>query len=214
MRPLDVFMEKQLCDRTVDSSANRAMSREVNDLCRKERALPPQTLNLKDKATLASAGLLIGSPLMLFGLGATFAFCDDMDYRQRIKGLDGLDPNRERVSLRKGAQAAEPADGLKAMEAKLTPLALLSLDLGQKRRPSAKKSRWDMHERNSGSNRPNDRQFLASSSSWLEASKLVKKKQFLLDSIERVNKGNQLSTVSRLLSQIEVLDKALKRMGC
>ncbi len=50
--------------------------------------------------------------------------------------------------------------------------------------------------------------------SWLKTNKLIKKKQKLVDMLEKMRGKESLSTVSALVTKIELLDKELKKMGC
>ncbi len=209
MRPLDLFIEKQVCDRSVDAGAGRALSREVDDLCLKQGLDRKQTLTGQDKLGLTAAGILVGSPLMLLGLGATFAMFDDMDFRRGLRDREGLDPRRNQ--LRKGIEKETDKDKFKVLKPEIS-LSLLAMNLEsgksikdkQKKRPRADQAVFTDSRKNKS---------LLASQDWLKVNKLAKRKQFLLEEIERVNKGQQLSLVSNLLTQIEILDKTLKRLG-
>ncbi len=50
--------------------------------------------------------------------------------------------------------------------------------------------------------------------SWVKASQLVKRKQHLADYLQKARGTLELSAVSNIVSQIERLDKELKKMGC
>jgi len=213
MRAMDLFMEKQAIDRSQDTGSSRALSREVNDLCRMDARTQRHTLDMKDKAALASAGILVGCPLVLLGLGASFAVSDEMDFRRREKELAGQGQGDGKQALKQAALRADELDAARALEGKM-PLAVTVMDLTNLKRPGKKKGRREIDTKNAMLDGRQERSHVSLSRSWLEASKLVKRKQFLLDQIERVNKGNSLSAVSNLLSQIERLDKALKKMGC
>lgn len=212
MRPLDLYIEKQACDRSIDAQSSRALSREVNDLSRAESLAHRQSLNLKDKSALASAGILIGSPLLLIGLGATFAACDEMDFRRRDRLFNDEKSNAGGRLLRK-AQSCEPGLDATAVTEARAPLALMLTDIS------------GLRKRRGGSARPGEgifaaerklsRSFVVPGKSFSEVDKLIKRKQFLKDQMERLHgKGNQLGAVGRLMSQLEHLDKLLKRMGC
>jgi hypothetical protein len=211
MRPLDLFIEKQACDRSMDAGASRALSREVDDLCQKEGLDRKQILSGQDKLGLTAAGLLVGSPFMLFGLGVTFAMFDEMDFRRDLRAREELLARRN--PLRKGDDDDETKkDKLKPFKPEISA-SLLAMDLQSGKTLRDKQVKRPKSDQAVFSDSKRNKPFLSASHDWLKVNKLAKRKQFLLEEIERVNKGQQLSLVSNLLTQIEVLDKALKRLG-
>ncbi|HEY9868175.1 MAG TPA: hypothetical protein V6D08_03125 [Candidatus Obscuribacterales bacterium] len=210
MRPLDLFIEKQATDGAVDMGASRAFSREANELLLQEGAGREQTLTARDKLALTTASMIVGSPFVLFGLGATFALFDELDFRRELRERGALNPQTN--VLRKSLDLKLEKDKAQEFSPEAS-LALLAMDLEGARGRKGRKARRPRPDQALFSDSRMNRQFLAPSRTWQEVSKLAKRKQFLLDEIERVNKGQQLSLVSNLLSQIERLDKALKRLG-
>src|SRR3990167_2858569 len=204
-RASDLFVEKQACDRSVDSGAGRALSREVNDICHREGLSRNQGMTSQDKMALSSLSIVFGSPLLLFGLGTTFAIMDDCEFRHRTKELSSRSSNNQgRFGLRKGAVLEPEKD--KVLGPRL-PIALMSIDASEASKgKTAKDKRKDQAV---FEDKRQNQRFLFASKNWLGVSKLVKQKQVLLDQVEKLNRGSQLSLVSSLRSQIEVLDKAL-----
>jgi len=195
----------------MDAGASRAFSREVDDLCHKGGQDRKQILSGQDKLGLTAAGILVGSPFMLFGLGATFAVFDELDFRRELKARDDLLARRN--PLRKGDEDDETKkDKVRPLKPEIS-LSLLAMDLEAGKTLRDKKPKRQRSDQAVFSDSKKNRQFLSASRDWLKVDKLAKRKQFLLDEIERVNKGQQLSLVSKLLSQIELLDRTLKRLG-
>ncbi|MBI4532334.1 MAG: hypothetical protein HY711_00180, partial [Candidatus Melainabacteria bacterium] len=155
--------------------------------------------------------IVFGSPLILFGLGTTFAIMDDCEFKDRTKDLSRRSQlnGQRRFGLTKGVVLETEKD--KVLEPRL-PLALMSIDINQAGK--GKTSKPKRQDQAVFEDKRQNQRFLFASKNWLEVSRLVKQKQLLLDQMEKLNKGSQLRLVSSLLSQIEVLDKALKRMGC
>ena len=194
----------------MDAGASRAFSREVDDLCHKEGLDRKQTLSGRDKLGLTAAGLLVGSPFMLLGLGATFALFDEMDFRRELRDREEL--TRRLNPLRKGDEDETKKEKVKTLKPEIS-LSLLAMELESGKTLKEKQNRRAKSDQAVFSDSKRNRPFLSASRDWLKVDKLAKRKQFLLEEIERVNKGQKLSLVSNLLTQIEVLDRTLKRLG-
>lgn len=210
MRPLDLFIEKQATDGAVDMCASRAFVREANELLWQEGLGCEQTLTTRDKLALTTASMIVGSPFVLFGLGATFALFDELDVKRELNECAALNPQTN--VLRKSVDLKLEKDKSQEFSPEAS-LALLAMDLENARDRKGKKAPRPRPDQALFSDSRRNRQFLAPGRTWQEAGKLARRKQFLLDEIERVNRGQQLCLVSNLLSQIERLDKALKRLG-
>jgi len=217
MRALDLFVERQACDRSIDSRASRSLSREVNDISMRERLEQAKTLSTHDKLSLASASLALGSPFFLLGMGATFAIFDECDARRQREIMHGSGHGHKRpLNASEDMSMVKPlaASGMKEIAAGAT---FLSLDLsagrflpdrkgiGPKRRDQAVFS--DRRQRANG-------RFLVEGSGWLKAGQLLKQKFFLMGAVEKSSGREPFSLIAGLIAQIEILDKALKRLGC
>ena len=214
MRSLDLYMEKQLCDRGMDNAASRAFSREVDEINKQARLEQEKTLSGRDKLALASTSIALGSPFMLFGLGTTFAILDEFDYLRRSRSPEELQNRRLReLNVRRGFVPPKEEEQRK-LRPDMLPCALMSAEMQVGQPAKKKRSPLRRTEQAVFSASRDNRPFLAAGKSWLEASRLVKKKQMLLDLMERLRGQQSLSAVSKLLSKIELLDKVLKRLGC
>ncbi len=219
MRPLDLFVEKQAGDSSVDFSSNRPLSREINGIPMRDYIEQNKTLSVRDKMSIASASLALGSPFFLLSLGATFAMVDEYD---RLKEDDLIYGGQAR--RRHPVKAAMELSALLDSETRvfcetITPLSIMSgsLELSERR---AGKKKTKFGERNdqsvfaSDELRVDNGKFLVEDKSWLKASKVMKKKFFLEDELERVNGKAEFSMVAGIIAQIDRLDRELKSLGC
>jgi len=218
MKSLDLFMEKQCSDRRfsvlTSSTGGRSLSREITDLDIKERIGRHQTLSTSDKMMMGCASMALGSPFMLLGLGTAMAFMDDIDWRnqqEELRRLDqefGADPKRfSKLQLLSELERRKRLNGDKKISS-------IPLDIVPRRR-KAKKGRGGS---DFSASRDGERNFLrpyfSSGKNWLEASRILKRKQFLEDQIQKHQGQLDYPTACRISSKIELLNKALKQLGC
>lgn len=215
MKPMDIFVEKQARDRSYDSANSRSLSREVNNICRRERLDQSKTLTTKDKMSLASASIMLGSPFFLFSLGTTFAVVDEYD--RMVNDKMGQAKNQKRTAgIIQDAEVADQCEKKVLVAAASGPM-LMSLDfVGKVTQTKQQDGRCQRKDQAvfSDSSRNTISNFLAGDQSWLTARKLLKQKFLLMDQVEKVNGHAEFSLVAGLIAQIEILDKALKKLGC
>lgn len=241
MRALDVYSEKSLRDGNHDKQAcSAAFISEVQSIAF-QRALQKHdkddhTANIKldktgkplsgdfndatgmgqrDKMALASIAFC--SPLMLLGMGAAMGIADEFRSMNKANALKDNPAHR----LRQSAAAAE--QGLKGLAREKSDAPIKKTMLSMEPRtgvPSlkteARKSKLEFANRKENVLYPSNGSWRQSDGerSWVKASKLVKRKQHLMDQLEKFRGMLNLSLVSSIVSKIERLDKELKKMGC
>lgn len=223
MQSFDLFSEKLMRDSRMDSRA--ALSKEADHLERSEKKegakgmvqLDRQTLTSHDKAGLTCAGLIAGSPLMLLGL--TFAVCDQMDFLRHNDRLKILQEQEMRALALHNAlalrQACEKSKIARVPDIKdangLMPFDVTDPEaaLKKKRKPSLERARMIL----AGTERSTLRSVFYTEKNSREAKKLLKLKEFVQKQIELMSRRQDYHAVCKLSSQLELLDKALKRLG-
>lgn len=214
MRALDLFVERQVIDRSIDCQAKTTLSREANEANCRDHLVLGSGFTPQDKVAIASASIMLGSPFLLFGLGTTFAIIDECDFqRQNRQMKTGWLGGARPFGARKAITSSDELEKTRSLELTI-PMKLVSSDVSTQSTRKSKKPLSRFGDAPQIGIKGVNKLFAPPAKSWLEASKLVKRKQTLLDQMERINHGQNFSAVSRLLSQIEVLDKALKQMGC
>jgi len=209
-------MEKQLGGSGNDS-ASRLFSREASDLELHDRMLVEQKTHVgRDKVSMATASLVLGSPFMMFGLGV--ALFEEFGAIKAGKQLQALQAQRQRLFAPiKGAEIVEQKSIMGfGRQAHRMPLStLFNLDEIERRATRGSKVRPDAGVQLVFTDAHRNRAaFLSSGRRWVEASKLVKQKQSLKDQLEKLNNGRNFGLITKLASKIELLDKALKKLGC
>jgi hypothetical protein len=201
-------MERGLVDRSNDANLSRSLSREINDFERSR--LAAQQNQPKEKVSFASASLVLGSPFMMFGLGA--ALIEELTTIKQDKQLSSLKEGLRRP-LKASVQALDKTKTAAAMDQKVS-LALMSADITAMRNRSTVKDRTADQAVFSDAHKNNRRPYLAVGKDWLDIKRLAKRKQFLIDQMERMNKGNSFLTIAQLAAKLELVEKELKRLGC
>ncbi len=217
MRPLDLFVEKQLCDRSVDQSSSRILSKEVNKINWKDWVEQSKTISTRDKMSLASASIILGSPFFLMTLGATFAVMDEIDNQRVDSELNRLFRPGVRTLAASQELTAEQELDAKIFGDALSPAAVLTLDqiIERATKPGrAKGDRLDQSVFTTDERRNYNSGFLSNQRNWLKASKVLKQKLILEDELERVNGLADFSLVAGIIANIELLNKDLKHLGC
>jgi hypothetical protein len=209
----DVYSESAIRESGFDSRTSRTLSREASQLDEEARKYLEPTLNSQDKLAMTAAAFMAGSPLGFLGLGITFFFCDEMDHRRREEYLRNMSFNDHQqfafnaIAFR--AALAE-ANDLKA-KTNVIPIELAvpeKLRTTKSRKPlTGKDNVVQMDTRRGG------RPYFAPSKNLQEATKLIKRKEFLADQIKRLSQSQNYHAVCRLASEVELLDKAIKRLG-
>jgi hypothetical protein len=210
MRGLDLFMERGLADRSNDANVSRSFSREINDLER-SRVASQKNDPSKEKVSFASASMVLGSPFMMFGLGA--ALIHEFGAIKHDKELSALKQGPLRRPLKASVQALDKTQSAAPSDQKVS-LSLLAADMTAMRNRSTVKERKADQAVFSDAQKNNRRPYLAEGKDWLDIKRLAKRKQFLIDQMERMNKGNSYLTMTQLAAKLEVVEKELKRLGC
>lgn len=181
-----------------------------------------------ERDKMAFASIAFCGPLMLLGMGAAFSIMDQW----RNSTAQSLEKQEEKALRPKAASKflhedqTQFTDRLLQPDAQMLGLAgLMSIEgarkFSQAERLQADKKFADRigRDRAFRSLRLSEQTNMARAplmpeKSWLKTNKLIKKKQKLVDLLEKMRGKESLSTVSALVTKIELLDKELKKMGC
>ncbi|HNB21357.1 MAG TPA: hypothetical protein PKZ32_03010 [Candidatus Melainabacteria bacterium] len=167
------------------------------------------------------------SPLMLFGMGAAMSIFDNFAGNKKNPALlEARKKNQQQMELSEYARRqadkkfnemmernslsrlpAQSDNGSKALNE--------SADAGsrkaaEKAKEKAEKARVNRFIEAQAA----ESQMLSRKNDSLEVKKLWKERQRLLENLERVRGQGSLALVSKLVSQLETLDRSLKRLGC
>lgn len=184
----------------------------------------------RDGMGLMSAAMC--SPLFLFGIGAAFAVMDDIRAGKEAKLQRSL-----RGQVAPGDRPVVKGETLEETKLKqegesrsrLTPEAISMLGLDKGGKPGERgflKYGLKKSGRSTVSERVKQKLFTGvdksweeraaqrSLKNWIKSDKLIKQKQVLADQMEKLRgRDGQYNLVAGLASRLEVVDKALKRMG-
>lgn len=245
MRAYDGYSERQLRDGSPDKIASKHMLGEVSqsqmdgltlavlaiarddsglidgkkvphlELTEKERE--EQEMKGVSRDQIALASIMFGSPLMLFGMGATFAAYDECHAVNAAQNkLSGMNGRRYIQAGKKFGHEKKAAAEIRTLSGKA------SLSMPVEGTAASAQSRKKADERFETMVRGEKQQAGAGARGEplprkavdvIKASKLMKEKSFLTDQLEKMRGHESLSVVSSIVSRIEVLDKTLKRMG-
>lgn len=244
MRALDLYSEKTMRDGSPDKiAASHAFLHESNSLCLSsiagdanlrrpagaagganktgllsafaDNAVNSKSMRQRDQMALTSVAMC--NPLMLLGLGATFAIADEMRFGRELEEKPYDNANEELYKagtvreLRKAKQKRESA--AEAIFKPRIDALTMSLQMDNDRRGNKLAFLRDRVSISRGvtmkESRPEPRQ----TRNWIKANKLLKQKIVLKDYLEKTRGKLDLATVSNLMSQMERLDKALAKYG-
>ena len=231
MRPLDIFSEKSIRDASPDKIASSsALVYEAHSLAlqvqlhkvdakhdAKHDPKNPHGAKLADgsfdtaigfgkRDQMALASLAFCSPLMMLGMGAALGISDTM----RMNKEQAL----KEAPMRRIRQAAlERSDAPKERTQLSMPTDATTTKLNF-RVESPRKSKLEFKNRQENVLYPSAWRQPDSEKTWVKASKLVKRKQQMMDQLAKCRGLLELNVVSAILSKIEKLDKELKKMGC
>jgi hypothetical protein len=227
MRPLDIFSEKSIRDGSPDKIAcSSALVYEAHSLAiqsqfhktdaKAQDVKHPHGEKAEDfnsavgfgkRDQMALASLFFGSPLMMLGMGAALGVSDTMRMSKEHALKEGHHSRRLRqVSL-------EKTDAPK--ERTLLSMPTDNVAARMSFRPDAsRKSGLEFKNRKENVLYPSQWRQPDPEKSWVKASKLVKRKQQMMDQLAKCRGLLQLNVVSAILSKIDLLDKELKKMGC
>ncbi|MBX9879762.1 MAG: hypothetical protein K2Y22_14995 [Candidatus Obscuribacterales bacterium] len=206
----DVYSESAIRESGFDSRTSRTLSKEASELDEEARKYLEPTLNSQDKLAMTAAAFIAGSPLGFLGLGMTFFFCDEMDNRRREEYMRNMSFNdHQQFAFNAIAFRAALADA--KAKASAIPIELTGAD----RLVSIKPRKLTLVKDNvvNIDTRRGNRPYFAPSKNLREANKLIKRKEFLADQIKRLSQTQNYHAVCRLASEVELLDKAIKRLG-
>lgn len=179
--------------------------------------------NEGERDKMAFASIAFCGPLLLLGMGAAFSIMDQW----RKSTEQGLKKQEQKVMQAKVGSKflhEQPplAERLMQPEAQMLGLVgLMSLEnTNSKKLSQADRKFFDrigrekFHSLRLSEQTNMARAPLTPEKSWLKTNKLIKKKQKLVDMLEKMRGKESLNTVSALVAKIDLLDKELKKMGC
>lgn len=181
--------------------------------------------NEGERDKMAFASIAFCGPLMLLGMGAAFSIMDQ--WRKATE--QGLKKQEQKVMQAKtGSKFLHEQNPLAVAERLMQPEAqmlglvgLMSLEnTNSKKLSQADRKFFDrigrekFHSLRLSEQTNMARAPLTPEKSWLKTNKLIKKKQKLVDMLEKMRGKESLNTVSALVAKIDLLDKELKKMGC
>ncbi len=230
MRPLDIFSEKSIRDGSPDKIAcSSALVYEAHSLAlqtqlQKSDAKAHKGQHLDgtkaadagfDSAVgfgkrdqMALASLAFCNPLMMLGMGAALGISDTMRMNKEHALKEG--PARR---IRQGAIERADAPKERTMLSMPTDNVAARMSFHPE---TTRKSKLEFKNRQENVLYPSHGSWRQPDPerSWVKASKLVKRKQQMMDQLAKCRGLLQLNVVSAILSKIERLDKELKKMGC
>lgn len=209
-KALDGFLEKPAKDIGFDYLASRSLSREIDDVLRNH-------FEQKQRMSVTMNYFAIACPIMPTFLLGAFVLLDKLDNiydKDAIKAdqfvrertaqsqalyLAAMKQKMEAEKTKNGLACSRPIDGLPPVgKDKLNTTKKKSVEILTETRPT---------ERMGGP-------VLLTKAQQQETSKLVKKKMALESHLEQMNQEQDFAGVCRVSSQIALLDKQLKQLGC
>lgn len=180
------------------------------------------------RSELSLTSIAFCSPLMLFGMGAAMSIFDNFSSKGKNQAmLEQRKKNAQQQELSEYARAQADKKFKEMLEGKnLTNQSNLSMDAnaanavnfgvekGEKRSEKAVKEEREKQKRVNRFIEAEQNPVVARKNDSLEVKKLWKERQRLLENLERVRGQGSLALVSKLVSQLETLDRSLKRLGC
>jgi hypothetical protein len=196
-----------------DKKAGKSDPRTPEQLAKDEEA---RAFSSRTEMSLTSIAFC--SPLMLFGMGAAMSIFDNFAGKGKNPAL--------LEARKKSAQQTELSEYARVQADKKFKEMMERNDLTKQSSISnvtdvnATKFSQKM-ERTEKTEKPKVNRFVAAETpvmvrknDSLEVKKLWKERQRLLEHLERVRGQGGLALVSKLVSQVETLDRSLKRLGC
>lgn len=183
-------------------------------------------------------GAAMCSPLFLFGIGAAFAVMDDVRAGKEAKLQRVLRGQAAPGDIANGGKPVAKGESVeettekqeRVIARRLSPEAIKMLGLDKMKKAGAEKSflkygikkasQPDTSERVkqklfTGVDKSwEERAAQRSLKNWIKSDKLVKQKQVITDQMEKLRgRDGQFNLVAGLASRLEVVEKALKRLG-
>jgi hypothetical protein len=231
MRSFDLFSEKVLKDNSSDVASSKKLSQEAGKL---EEGNPGgiKDLTTSDKTALASVSLWVGIPFLTCLLGTTISIFENKGLGQKDKNKD-IDPRQAGLALvaadslaKKRKLGARESLGLKENIIDLKPMIdWSSVEDVRKKSKKNRKGKFNTIEsaslsvdgtKSGDSTLANEKvqgKFMDRRRTQMEVDKLLKRRQFLKDQMERLCRREEYAAVCKLASEIEKLDKSLSRLG-
>jgi hypothetical protein len=217
-KAFDSFLDKSSRDSGIDLLTGHSLSREVDITLRLEQS---QRIHERQRVTVATNYFAMACPIMPIGVFAIFAllgkFGSTFDQDPESMKLRTEDAQRQRGEL---TQALYLAAMKKRMEAERKldtgmqcsrPVDAL-LPLGEK--PIKKGKEVSLMLEGKRSERINGPKLLSTPRAQAEVGKLVKAKMQLESHLDRLSQEQDFGAVCRVSARLELLEKALKRLGC
>lgn len=216
MKALDGFLDRRANDGGFDLLTSRVLSRESNfELDLRYRI----TDSRKPGVAVASNYFALACPILPIGLLAAFMFLDKLDslYEGNRFAHEDLE-SRRRADLTRAMYVSAMREKLEIEKKKKglgdpPPLQSEPPKAGAEVK-AARKRKEQQTMVSSKSDEGFKGQMFFGRGNQGEVGRAVKQKMRLEEHLEKVNKEQDYSAVCRLSSRIELLDKALKRMGC
>lgn len=226
MRPLDIFSEKSsIRDGSPDKVAcSTALVYEAHSLAlqvqlHKTDKHDPKNPNAKatdsdfnsavgfgKRDQMALASLVFCNPLMMLGMGAALGISDTMRMNREQALKEG--PQRR---LRQAAVERPEAPKERVMLSMPTDNVAAKMNF---RPEPSRKSKLEFKNRQENVLYPSQFRQPDPERSWVKAAKILKRKQQMMDQLEKCRGMLPLNLVSAILAKIDLLDKDLKKMGC
>ena len=207
MKAFEAYLERSAHDGGFDLLASRSLSREVNT------AIPSQFAE-RQRLTVAANYFALACPILPVGLLGVFMLLGKLDCSSEEgdpKAVTAQDIARERTEHAQQMYLMAMKQK-QEMEKRKTPLAcsrpvevLGRTDKTKKR----KDAEWQLEGKHS--QRINGPNLLSRTQN--DASKLVKQKMALEEHLEKLSGEQDYHSYCRVSAQIELLDKALRKLG-
>ncbi len=216
MKALDGFLDRRASDGGFEMLTSRALSRESNyqlDLRYRfsDRGKPGMTV--------ASNYFALACPIMPIGLLGAFLFLDKLDSLYESSRLTHEDvDSRRRADLTQAMYVAAMREKLEIEKkkkglAEAAPLQADAPKAGVEGKMVRKRKEPQTISTGKASDGFNGALFFGRGNQK-EVGKAVRQKMLLEEHLDKMNQQQDYGAVCRLSSRIELLDKALKRMGC
>jgi hypothetical protein len=227
MRPLDIYSEKSsIRDGSPDKVAcSSALVYEAHSLAlqvqlhKTDAKHDPKNPNGKatdgdfnsavgfgKRDQMALASLVFCNPLMMLGMGAALGISDTMRMNREQALKEG--PQRR---LRQATEQRPEASKEKVMLSMPTDNMAAKMNF---RPEPTRKSKLEFKNRQENVLYPSQFRQPDPERSWVKAAKILKRKQQMMDQLEKCRGMLPLNLVSAILAKIDLMDKELKKMGC
>jgi len=208
-KALDGFLEKPVKDSGFDFLTSRALSREIDTALRSH-------FEQKQRMSVATNYFALACPIMPTFLLGAFMLLDKLDNMYDPQTIKAHEFVREQqansqamyiAAMRQKMEAEKSKGGLACSR----PLEGLP-PVGADKMKAPKKKSAEILPQGKSSERLSGPVLL--SKAQTDAHKIVKKKMALEAHLDKMNKEQDFAGVCKVSSQIELLDKALKKLGC